>query len=329
MDLGLFGARNVAAALTDFQSAVRHSLISSDCYPLRGDFRLCHGVWPPAHLLGPGAPVSLTPWLLHSLKLISLPHWPIIKSWNSLCWRVEAEKKDSVFDRVTLLAMNLVNILSSSSWSGGFSGCWICRGVAVYWRKQECRLSLCWRLTPSNSSVGQRSEVWSSPLWKSFLKFSNYQVSNHHRSSWSWGFVQSLFTATNKVRDKSSSSLELSTEASPPPACWQENQSGGLLPASWHRPIKSWSCILPPRERRTSLLSNSQWNAEYFSIITSCSETVWSICQSWSSNTPLTQSHHYHTLSVGFHFLSVEKQISSHPHIYDKVFEVSCYPTAS
>lgn len=96
-DLRLFGgfsARNVAAALTDFQSTVRRSLITSDCYPLRGDFRLCHGVWPRAHLPGPGAPVSLTPWLLHRLKLISLPHWPIIKSWNGLFWRAEAGKKE-------------------------------------------------------------------------------------------------------------------------------------------------------------------------------------------------------------------------------------------
>ncbi|KAF3690520.1 hypothetical protein EXN66_Car006193 [Channa argus] len=74
MDLGLSGARNVAAALTDFHSTVRGSLITSDCYPLHGDFRLCHGVWPSAHLLGPKAPVSLTLRLLHSLKLISLPH---------------------------------------------------------------------------------------------------------------------------------------------------------------------------------------------------------------------------------------------------------------
>lgn len=215
MDLGLF-----AAALTDFQSTVRRFLISSDCYPLRGDFRLCHGVWPPAHLLSPGAPVSLTLWLLRSLKLISLPHWPIIKSWNRLCWWVEAGK-NSVFDWVTLLAMNLVNILSSSSWSSGVSGCRMCRGGAVYGRKQGCRPSLCWRPTPSNSSVGRRSEDRPSLLWKTFLEFSNYQVSSRHPSSRSWGFLQSLFTATIKVRDKSSSSLEPPTEASPPAVCWQ------------------------------------------------------------------------------------------------------------
>lgn len=100
-----FSARNVAAALTDFQSTVRRSLITSDCYPLRGDFRLCHGVWPRAHLFGPGVPVSPTPWLLHRLKLISLPHWPIIKSWNSVHWRVEAgekqQEKESSFSRGT------------------------------------------------------------------------------------------------------------------------------------------------------------------------------------------------------------------------------------
>lgn len=73
------------------------ALITSDCYPLRGDFRLRHSDWPRAHLPAPGL---LSAWLLHRLTLIPLRHWPMIKAWNS-----EPTTGGGIV-MVTLLALN-------------------------------------------------------------------------------------------------------------------------------------------------------------------------------------------------------------------------------
>lgn len=75
---------------TDFQSAVRRSLITFDCYPFAWWLqRLPRHLAPCPPPLGPRAPVSLTPWLLHRLRLISLPRWPIIKQAVSLSSKEE------------------------------------------------------------------------------------------------------------------------------------------------------------------------------------------------------------------------------------------------
>lgn len=120
-------ARNVTAALTDF-------LITSDCYPLRGDFGLRHGVWRGAHLLGPGLPASLTPWLVCRFAFISLPHWPIIKPQNQR--QKQTRKKAS-----TLLAMNSEDVFSPFWW----------------WSREvdDCGSSFSWRSTSFNRSAGR------------------------------------------------------------------------------------------------------------------------------------------------------------------------------
>lgn len=198
-------ARNVTAALTDF-------LITSDCYPLRGDFGLRHGVWRGAHLLGLGLPASLTPWLVCRFAFISLPHWPIIKPQNQrqkqtrkrlqLCWPWTRGTPSLPFDddqerwrTAGLRSAGGQHLLTDQLVEKEQQQCFVpqclhSEDVAVDSVSEKpgevdgCRNFFCWWSTSSNWFAG----------WWSFLEFANYQVGNGQPCSWSRGISEHLYS---------------------------------------------------------------------------------------------------------------------------------------
>lgn len=162
-------------------------------------------------------------------------------------------------------------------------------------QRWSCVLEDCWRLTPPDRSVGWESENLSAPLWTAaFLEFSNYQVRCRHLPVEAEGFHRAALQPRIKWEIKAarvwSRPLKLSTgsvlagesERRAAASLVAPVQLGGTDPRRAR--AASTGSILPPSlpptargwVRRTSLLRDSEWNAEYSSIITAA-QSLWGL----------------------------------------------------
>lgn len=88
------------------------SLLTATLCVVTLEFATAFGPLPTSSPLPPEGPrVSTAQWLLHRLKLISFPRWPIIKAWNLRWWAEAGKETGGGILFWTLLATNLENTI--------------------------------------------------------------------------------------------------------------------------------------------------------------------------------------------------------------------------